>query len=50
MEKHNTGKMPSGIDLKYINQKLKDCPDIIRRKVYTDNGQEAFFFSLEDTE
>ncbi|MCX7709731.1 MAG: spore germination protein [Clostridia bacterium] len=41
-----TGKTPPGIDLKYINEQLQDCPDIKQKKVYLDNKQEAFFFYI----
>lgn len=35
------------IDLKLINEKLLDCPDIIRKKVHIDN-HEAYFIYIKD--
>ncbi|MCX7922602.1 MAG: spore germination protein [Clostridia bacterium] len=46
-KKRSTENTPSGIDLKYINENLQDCPDVIRKKVYIDNRQGAFFYFLE---
>lgn len=43
-----TSLQSSNIDIKYIDEQIQDCPDIIRRKVFLDNQQEAFFFYIEE--
>ncbi len=40
-------KTSSKIDFNNINEKLQDCSDVIRKKVYVDSQQEAFFFYIE---
>lgn len=42
--KRSMGNKPvKAIDIKHIDEKMKDCPDIIRKKVMIDNGHEAYF-------
>ena len=41
-EKHD----PKNINLELINEKLIDCPDILRKKIYIENQYEAFFIYL----
>jgi spore germination protein len=43
----DTDKASSGIELRYIEEKLRDCSDIIQRKVYVGNQNEAFFFYID---
>lgn len=42
-----TQKLPDKINIKGINEKLQDCPDILQKKVYIENNQEASFFFIE---
>ncbi len=42
-----TQKVLNGINVEGLNEKLQDCPDIIQKKVYIGNSQEAFFFFIE---
>jgi spore germination protein len=42
----STKETSSLIDLKNINEKLQDCTDIIKKKVYIENQKEAFFFYI----
>lgn len=35
------------IDLKFIQERLKDCPDIIQRKVYINDKYEAYFIYID---
>ncbi|MBC8063009.1 MAG: spore germination protein, partial [Clostridiaceae bacterium] len=39
-------KIMEGTSLQFINEKLLDCPDIIRKKVYIDNKYEAYFIYI----
>lgn len=38
----------NNITMKFINDALVDCPDIIRKKVYIDNQHEAFFLYIKE--
>ncbi|KJF27413.1 spore gernimation protein [Clostridium aceticum] len=40
-------KRSSNISLAYINEMLRECPDVIQKKVYIDNQKEAFFFFVD---
>ncbi|KNY27191.1 spore germination protein [Pseudobacteroides cellulosolvens] len=41
-----TPKETKGIDVKLIIDKLKDCPDIVQKKVFLDSKYEAYFIYI----
>lgn len=45
---NGTKKTSQVIDLNLINEKLRDCPDIIRKKVYIDGKHEAYFIYINE--
>lgn len=47
-KKQNRNRPASNIDLASVQEKLQECPDIIQKKIYIENQQEAFFFYIED--
>lgn len=42
------GRKARKIDIKSINEKLTDCPDVIRKKVLIDDRYEAYFLFVKD--
>ncbi|MFZ5989630.1 MAG: spore germination protein [Bacillota bacterium] len=47
-KRNGNKKTPGGIDLKSINEKLLDCPDIIRKKVHIEGKYEAYFIYIKE--
>lgn len=41
-------KKEQGIDLSIIQERIKDCPDIIQKGVYIENQHEACFFYIKE--
>jgi len=41
-------KKEQGIDLSIIQERIKDCPDIIQKSVYIENQHEACFFYIKE--
>lgn len=45
-KKRSNDKTSGTIELEYINEKIVDCPDIIRKKVYIENKHEGYFLYI----
>ncbi|MCX8132238.1 MAG: spore germination protein [Clostridia bacterium] len=45
-KKDNSENTTGSLNFQIINEKLENCPDIIRKKVYIDNKHEAYFIYI----